>query len=341
MDTAVIITLVALVAIIVGVVIWQLSTRDTTDQATDTRPQPASTPVVTDKGLRERLSRSRSALTASLGAFFASTSIDDSVWDDLEDALVAADVGPTTASHVVASVRARRPTTGADAREILEDELIATLDRDDRDLHVSSFPAVMVVVGVNGTGKTTSIAKIAKHLVDEDKAVVLGAADTFRAAADTQLRTWGDRVGVTVVSGGDGSDPASVAYDAYSLAVDEHADVVIIDTAGRLHSQANLMDELKKVVRVLTREAGSLDEVLLVLDGTVGQNGLMQAHAFTDAVGVTGVVLTKLDGTARGGVAIAVERDLDVPVKLIGVGEGMDDLIPFEPREFVEALVAE
>jgi len=347
-DTSLIIVLAVVAIAIVGVVLWLVLGRSSGSATTTAPPKapvaptpspPATRP--TERGLRDRLSRSRSALTASLGGLFGASSIDDSVWDDLEDALVAADVGPSTASEIVSGVRARKPTTGDEARVALEEELESVLDRSDRALNLSSQPSVVVVVGVNGTGKTTSIAKIAKHLVDDGSSVVLGAADTFRAAADTQLRTWGDRVGVPVVSGDQGSDPASVAYDAYATASRDGADVVIVDTAGRLHSQSNLMDELRKVIRVLDREAGSIDEVLLVLDGTVGQNGIAQAHAFTDAVGVTGIVLTKLDGTARGGVAIAVERDLDIPVKLIGVGEGMDDLIPFEPVAFVEALVAE
>lgn len=347
MDSSLIIILVVVAAAIIGVVLWlvlgrsQGSTSTAPPKAPDVRQPPQPAPPLQEKGLRDRLSRSRSALSASLGGLFGASSINDSVWDELEDALVAADVGPGTASEIVSGVRSRKPTTGEDARLALEQELVSVLDRSDRALNLSSRPSVVVVVGVNGTGKTTSIAKIAKHLVDEGSLVVLGAADTFRAAADTQLRTWGDRVGVPVVSGDQGSDPASVAFDAYATASRNGADVVIVDTAGRLHSQSNLMDELRKVVRVLDKEAGSIDEVLLVLDGTVGQNGIAQAHAFTDAVGVTGIVLTKLDGTARGGVAIAVERDLDIPVKLIGVGEGMDDLIPFEPVAFVEALVAE
>ncbi len=316
------------------------------------RRRPSDTPVaveipeapakdVTDRSLARRLSRSRSALTAALGGVFASSGVSDDTWTDIEDALIAADVGPRAASAIVSGVRARGPSSGHEAREALEAELASLLERSDRGLSLDSHPAVIVVVGVNGTGKTTSIAKVAKHLVDDGRSVVLGAADTYRAAADTQLRTWGDRVGVPVVSGGAGADPASVAFDAFRRTVEDDADVVIIDTAGRLHSQANLMDELGKVVRVLRREAGAIDEVLLVLDGTVGQNGIAQAAAFTATVGVTGVILTKLDGTARGGVAVAIEQQLDLPVKLIGVGEGMDDLIPFDPAEFAHALVAE
>lgn len=351
MDPVVIIALIAVVVTIAIIAALVVSRRDPSgstgeplgsDQSTPGRPSPPSGSTATaDRRLRDRLARSRSALASSLGGFFTSGGIDPEEWQDLEDALVLADVGPTTAARVVAAVRTLNPGTGDEARRALEAELIAALDRSDRAVLTTSQPSVIVVVGVNGTGKTTSIAKIAKHLVDDGLSVVLGAADTFRAAADAQLRTWGDRVGVPVVSGAEGTDPASVAFDALQKAKATEADVVIIDTAGRLHSQSNLMDELRKVIRVLEREAGSIDEVLLVLDGAVGQNGIAQAKSFTEAVGVTGIVLTKLDGTARGGVAIAVEHDLDVPVKFIGVGEGMDDLIPFVPEDFVRALVEE
>ncbi len=335
-----VIALVAIVAIVAIVGVFVAQRRRSGTMVAEQRPG-TTVPEVVDRSLARRLSRSRSALTTALGGVFASSDVSDGTWTDMEEALIAADVGPRAASEIVAGVRTRGPSSGAEARVALEAELAAILEGKDRRLSVGAHPAVIVVVGVNGTGKTTSIAKVAKHLVDEGRSVVLGAADTYRAAADTQLRTWGDRVGVPVVSGGSGADPASVAFEAYRRAVDDDADVVIIDTAGRLHSQANLMDELGKVVRVLGREAGRIDEVLLVLDGTVGQNGIAQASAFTATVGVTGVILTKLDGTARGGVAIAIEQQLDVPVKLIGVGEGMDDLIPFDPAAFAHALVAQ
>ncbi|MFO7700059.1 MAG: signal recognition particle-docking protein FtsY [Acidimicrobiia bacterium] len=338
------IVIVAIVAIvilvaIVGVVLVARRRPSITPEAVPSPGRPVTD--VADRSLARRLSRSRTAITTALGGVFASPSVSDETWTDIEDALIAADVGPRAAAEIVSGVRARGPSSGTEARAALEAELATMLERTDRSLSVDSRPAVIVVVGVNGTGKTTSIAKVAKHLVDEGRSVVLGAGDTYRAAADTQLRTWGDRVGVPVVSGGAGADPASVAFEAYRRAAADDADVVIIDTAGRLHSQANLMDELGKVVRVLTREAGGIDEVLLVLDGTVGQNGIAQAAAFTATVGVTGVILTKLDGTARGGVAVAIEQQLDIPIKLIGVGEGMDDLIPFDPAEFAHALVAE
>ncbi|MEE8485183.1 MAG: signal recognition particle-docking protein FtsY [Acidimicrobiia bacterium] len=289
--------------------------------------------------LKARLSRTRAALSDSLGGLFSGDAFSDDGWESLEDALITADVGPITAAEIVARVRGRRPTSGAEARDALVGELIASLSGADRSLRIEGSPAVIVVVGVNGTGKTTSIAKIAASLVDGGRSVVLGAADTFRAAADAQLREWGGRVGVPVVSGAEGADPASVAHDAFMTARADSIDVVIVDTAGRLHSKSNLMDELGKIVRVLDREASGISEVLLVLDGTTGQNGITQARSFTEAVGVTGVVLTKLDGTSRGGVAVAVEQELGIPVKFIGVGEGMYDLIPFVPKDFVEALL--
>jgi fused signal recognition particle receptor len=296
-------------------------------------------PVTEDRTLRSRLSKTRRALSASLGSLFGRDRIDADFWQELEDSLVAADVGVGTASELVNRVRADAPADGEAARAALEEELIALLSDADRELHLGGRPAVLLVVGVNGTGKTTSIAKLAWQLQRRDLSVILGAADTYRAAADEQLRTWAHRVGVDIVTGQQGADPASVAFDALATAVQRGSDVVIVDTAGRLHSKTNLMDELGKVARVLRREAGDIDEVLLVLDGTTGQNGIAQARSFTEAVGVTGLILTKLDGTARGGVAVAVERDLGVPVKFIGVGEGMDDLIPFHPRQYVEALL--
>lgn len=345
MDSTLILIIVAVV-VIAAVAFFLIRRASSTSADGEPVAQIPAAPGVTatveaPSALRGRLGRSRSAISSSLSTLLGAGSLDDEAWEELEDVLIVADVGPATASEVVEAVKVRSPVNGDEARSYLVEELIGVLEGADRSLALDGTPSVVVVVGVNGTGKTTSIAKIANALVDDGHAVVLGAADTFRAAADAQLREWGKRVGVPVVSGEEGADPASVAFESLAKAKRDGADAVIVDTAGRLHSQANLMDELEKVVRVLAREAGKIDEILLVLDGAVGQNGIAQAKAFTDAVGVTGVVITKLDGTPKGGVAIAVEKDLGVPVKLIGVGEGMHDLIPFVPSDFVRALVAE
>ncbi len=304
----------------------------TSAAAAPPRPAPPT-------GLRTRLGKTRRALADRLGGLFGSDRLDSGFWEDLEDSLVAADVGVRSANEVVEAVRDRSPEDGDAARSALTQELVELFTGPNRRLQRTTDPSVILVVGVNGGGKTTSIAKIAAQLRTGGDQVVLGAADTFRAAADAQLRTWADRVGVEVVAGQQGADPASVAYDALESARAKGAGVVIVDTAGRLQNKANLMDELSKVARVLRREAGDIDEVLLVIDGTTGQNAIAQAKSFTEAVGVTGIVITKLDGTARGGVAVAVERELGIPVKYIGVGEGVDDLIPFDPEAFVDALL--
>jgi fused signal recognition particle receptor len=259
----------------------------------------------------------------------------------MEEALISGDVGVAAATSIVGLVRASRPETPESARAVLTEQIHAILAGRDRELHLSGAPAVVLVVGVNGTGKTTSIAKIANRLNRQGMRPLLGAADTFRAAADTQLRTWADRVGVEIVAGQEGSDPAAVAFDAFSAARARGRDVVIVDTAGRLHSKKNLMGELGKIRRVLEREAGSISEVLLVLDATAGQNGIAQARQFAETAGVTGIILTKLDGTARGGIVVAIEQELGIPVKFIGIGEGMDDLIPFDSDAFVDALLAD
>ena len=335
MDTSLMILLAVAAVIVVAVIVFLVV------RSMGSRPDaPATgTTVAPETGLKTRLSRTRSAIGGRLGGLFRSAKLDDAFWEELEEVLIAADVGVATSASVVQEVRRRKPEDGEVARRMLEDALVGRMSGRDRSLHLEGRPAVILVVGVNGSGKTTSIAKIAGLLGEDGKTAVLGAADTFRAAADEQLRTWADRVGVRVVSGEPGSDPASVAFDAYRSAVDEGADVCIVDTAGRLHSKSNLMAELGKVARVLRREADTIGEVLLVLDGTTGQNGIGQARSFTETVGVTGIVITKLDGTSRGGVAIAVEDELDIPVKYIGVGEGLHDLVPFEPRAFVEALL--
>ncbi|MEA2001489.1 MAG: signal recognition particle-docking protein FtsY [Actinomycetota bacterium] len=304
--------------------------------------EPAATVTPTTappRGLRDRLAKTRKALSDRLGGVLSRSSFDGDFWSDVEDSLVAADVGVAAAAQVVAAVKARGPADPSAVRELLATELVSLLGSQDRAINLGAEPAVVLVVGVNGSGKTTTIAKLASQMNGSGTPVLLGAADTFRAAAAEQLKAWATRIGVDIVTGQSGADPASVAYDSYHAAKSRGAGVVLIDTAGRLHSKSNLMDELAKVARVMRREAGEIDEVLLVLDGTTGQNAIDQAKAFTAVVGVTGIVLTKLDGTARGGVAIAVEQGLAIPVKYIGVGEAVDDLIPFDPEAFVDALL--
>jgi fused signal recognition particle receptor len=255
----------------------------------------------------------------------------------LEGALLAADVGVDATNEIVSTVRSARPETGEQARDELVKALKAEMAGRDRVLALRGSPATVIVVGVNGTGKTTTIAKLAKRVQEQGKTVVIGAADTFRAAAGEQLQTWGERIGTPVVRGQEGGDPASVAHDTLESARAKGADVVIIDTAGRLHGKKNLMAELQKIHRVAGGEG--VDEVLLVLDATSGQNGLTQVREFSTAVPISGIVLTKLDGTAKGGIVVAVERSLDVPVKLVGIGEGLDDLVEFDPDSFVDALL--
>jgi fused signal recognition particle receptor len=322
--------------VIVGLVAWWLLR---SRRSTGPRPTAVTTAVAPPQGLRERLAKTRRALSDRLAGVLARDGFDGDFWSDVEDSLVAADVGVTAARRTVEAVRQRGPGTPAEVRGMLASELVSLLGSRDRELAAVGDPTVVLVVGVNGSGKTTTIAKLADQLNTEGNPVLLGAADTFRAAAADQLKTWAARIGVDIVAGESGADPASVAYDSFHAAKARGAGLVLIDTAGRLHSKSNLMDELGKVARVLRREAGDIDEVLLVLDGTTGQNAIDQARAFTDVVGVTGIVLTKLDGTARGGVAIAVEQDLGIPVKYIGVGESVEDLIPFDPEAFVDALL--
>ncbi len=285
-----------------------------------------------------RIGRSATALGASLRRAWG-TGLDDHTWDELEEALLGADVGLEATTSVVAGVRSAAPETPEQAREALATQLRAELGDKDRGLHLDSNPAVILVVGVNGTGKTTTIAKLAARLQNNGSGVVLAAGDTFRAAAGAQLETWGNRLGVKVVSGQEGGDPASVAFDAIGSARARGDDVVIVDTAGRLHAKKNLMAELGKIHRVASGDSGSVDEVLLVLDATGGQNGVTQVREFSAAVPLSGIVLTKLDGTARGGIVIAIERQLGVPIKFVGLGEGIDDLVPFDPDSFVADLL--
>jgi len=296
--------------------------------------------------LRGRLARSQNALGRSVLGLIGGGDLDEDSWQEVEDTLLVSDLGPVTTESVMSQLRSRlaggNVRTEADARAVFRDVLIKELqpdmDRSIRALPHADHPSVLLVVGVNGTGKTTTVGKLARVLVADGRRVVLGAADTFRAAAADQLQTWAARVGAEVVRGAEGADPASVAFDAVDKGIAEGADVVVIDTAGRLHTKVGLMDELDKVKRVVTRRA-AVDEVLLVLDATIGQNGLAQARVFADVVDITGAVLTKLDGTAKGGIVFRVQQELGVPVKLVGLGEGPDDLAPFEPEAFVDALL--
>jgi len=298
--------------------------------------------------LRARLSRSNTVLGKGLLSLLSSGGLDDQAWEDVEDTLLSSDLGVEATKELVDALRTRVTIEGARDEETvrawLREDLLRLVDRSmDRSIassRVAGRPAVVLVVGVNGTGKTTTVGKLARVLVAQDKDVVLGAADTFRAAAADQLQTWGERVGVpTIRSDREGADPASVAFDAVKAAVEMEADVVLIDTAGRLHNKVGLMDQLGKVKRVVEKQS-PIDEVLLVLDATTGQNGLRQAEVFGQVVSVTGIVLTKLDGTAKGGIVVAVQRKLGVPVKLVGLGEGPDDLAPFDPEAFVDALIS-
>ncbi len=331
---------IVIALVLLGLVaFWFLRKRDATGPAPSATPSAPSAAPPRARSLRDRLAKTRGALSDRLGGVLSGGKLDDEFWADVEDSLVAADVGVASASAAVAAVRKRSIDEPSEVRALLATELVSLLDIQERGLANTTTPSVVLVVGVNGSGKTTTIAKLADQLNTPETPVLLGAADTFRAAAADQLKTWANRIGVDIVTGQSGADPASVAYDSYHAAKARGAAIVMVDTAGRLHSKSNLMDELGKVARVLRREAGDIDEVLLVLDGTTGQNAIGQAKAFTDVVGVTGIVLTKLDGTARGGVAIAVERDLGIPVKYIGVGEAVEDLIPFDPEAFVDALL--
>jgi fused signal recognition particle receptor len=296
--------------------------------------------------LRSRLARSQSSLGRGLLTVLARERLTEDDWEEVEETLLAADVGVAATTQIVERLRTQSmvlaTASGADLRALLVRELSAVLGPDlDRTLGVDrreGRPGVVLVVGVNGAGKTTTVGKIARVLVGDGKSVVLGAADTFRAAAADQLETWGERVGVLTVRGREGADPASVAFEAVRTGVEAEVDTVVVDTAGRLHTKGGLMDELGKIKRVVEKQS-PVTEVLLVLDATTGQNGVVQARVFTEAVAVTGVVLTKLDGTAKGGIVVSVQRELGIPVKLVGLGEGADDLAPFEPTAFAEALV--
>ncbi|MEU3755179.1 signal recognition particle-docking protein FtsY [Streptomyces olivoreticuli] len=313
-------------------------------------PEPTAGRLVR---LRSRLSRSQNSLGKGLLTLLSREHLDEDTWEEIEDTLLTADVGVAPTQELVERLRERVKVLGTrtpeELRALLREELVALIGADtDRVVHTEpgvgvngeEKPGVVLVVGVNGVGKTTTTGKLARVLVADGKSVVLGAADTFRAAAADQLQTWGERVGARTVRGPEGGDPASIAFDAVKEGIAENADVVLVDTAGRLHTKTGLMDELGKVKRVVEKH-GSVDEVLLVLDATTGQNGLVQARVFAEVVDITGIVLTKLDGTAKGGIVIAVQRELGVPVKLVGLGEGADDLAPFEPEAFVDALIGD
>ena len=298
--------------------------------------------------LRARLSKSQNLFGKGLLALLSRDKLDEETWEEIEETLISADVGVEPTRQIVEGLRERARVLGTasatDLRGLLAEELVGALDPNvDRTLKATpqgDHPAVLLVVGVNGSGKTTTCGKIARVLVADGRSVVLGAADTFRAAAADQLATWAGRVGAEVVRGPEGGDPAAVAFDAVKRGIDTRVDTVLIDTAGRLQNKVGLMDELGKVKRVVEKH-GPVAETLLVLDATTGQNGLEQARVFTEVVNVTGVVLTKLDGTAKGGIVIAVQRKLGIPVKLVGLGEGPDDLAPFEPKAFVDALLGD
>ncbi|MEU6560830.1 signal recognition particle-docking protein FtsY [Nocardia nova] len=326
---------------------------------TDSAPAPADAAPVTEPAiaeieptagrltkLRGRLSRSQNAVGKSLLGLLGGGDLDEDSWEEIEDTLVMADLGTSVTTTVVERLReelaSRSVRTSEQARQVLRDVLVEALrpelDRSIRALPHADHPSILLVVGVNGTGKTTTTGKLARVLVADGRRVLLGAADTFRAAAADQLQTWGERVGADTVRGKEGADPASVAFDAVTAGISEGVDAVLVDTAGRLHTKTGLMDELGKVKRVVEKKA-EVDEVLLVLDATVGQNGLTQARVFAEVVDITGVVLTKLDGTAKGGIVFQVQHELGVPVKLVGLGEGADDLAPFEPGAFVDALL--
>ncbi len=292
---------------------------------------------------RERLAKARSGFTSYLTSIVG-RGVDAQTWEELEEALIRADVGIGTSTEILESVKAtaseQKVTEGAEVLEILRAELKSRLSGFDRSLKLAdTSPSIWLFVGVNGVGKTTTIGKLTKREMADGKNLVLAAGDTFRAAAAEQLEMWADRSGAAIVRGAEGADPSSVVFDAVESAASSGADLVLADTAGRLHNKSNLMDELRKVRRVAEKGEGKVSEVLLVLDATTGQNGLTQAAVFTEAVDVTGVVLSKLDGSAKGGIVVAIHSELGIPVKLVGLGEGVDDLIEFDPDQFVDALL--
>jgi fused signal recognition particle receptor len=308
---------------------------------------PPEPEVVERPRLRDRLGRTRSTFSGAFGRI-RGRKIDDETWDELEESLLLADVGMLTTARLLDAVRTRAKEESATEPDqliaLLREEVVVLLagDAGDRSLHVHpGEPNVWMFVGVNGVGKTTTIGKLASQRVAEGHRVVLAAGDTFRAAAADQLQLWAERTGGELVRGQEGADPGSVVFDAMAAAAGRGVDLVLVDTAGRLHTKTNLMEELKKLRRIVDRTPGALKEVLLVIDASTGQNGLVQAKQFADAVDVTGIALTKLDGTAKGGIVIAIQAELGIPVKIVGVGEGLGDLIEFDPHEFAAALFAD
>lgn len=295
--------------------------------------------------IKEGLTKTRNALGNTLGGVFSGFSeIDDDFYDELEESLILADLGVETATKATEllrkAVREQHLKTMEEAKEALKEILVQMLSVADTELNLQTKPSVILVIGVNGVGKTTTIGKLASRLVQEGKQVLLVAGDTFRAAAADQLEIWADRAGASIVRQHEGADPASVVFDGIQSAKAKNADVILVDTAGRLHNKQNLMNELNKISRIVERELpGASKEVLLVLDGTTGQNGLIQAKQFKEIAGVTAIALTKLDGTAKGGIVVAVANTLQIPVKFIGIGEKADDLMPFDAKEFVDALL--
>jgi fused signal recognition particle receptor len=309
-------------------------------------PEVEVVPLPVRPRLRDRLGKARALLAGYVGDLRSRTSIDDETWDELEEALIRADVGVATTGRLLDDLRRQVKETGAtspaELLDLLKADLVESLATADRSLRfVEGELNVWMFVGVNGVGKTTTIGKLGQQQVTEGRGVVMAAADTFRAAAAEQLQLWSKRVGADLVRGQEGADPGSVVFDAMGAATSRGADLVLVDTAGRLHTKVNLMEELKKLRRIVDRSPGALKEVLLVMDATTGQNGLVQARQFAEAVDVTGVVLAKLDGTAKGGIVLAVQSELGIPVKVVGVGESAEDLVEFDPAEFVDALLGD
>ena len=298
--------------------------------------------IFSRKNKDENVIKTKSNFGSNLLTIFSRSNLDDNAWQEIEDTLILADVGVKTTKEIISELKQnpvlKSAHTAEDGKNVLKDQLIKSLETKNRELNLNAKPSVIMMVGINGTGKTTSVGKLTNLLTKQGKKCVLGAADTFRAAASQQLQTWGQKSNVEVVVGEENSEPATVAFNAVQKGLSVSADVVLIDTAGRLHTKNALMDELGKVKRVIEKHA-TVTEILLVIDATTGQNGLIQARVFTEAVDVTGIILTKLDGSAKGGIVIAVQKELNVPVKFVGIGESIDDLVAFDSKDFVEGLL--